>query len=465
MRQVAKGAAGCFTGGLSPTPAPSREASLASDSSPPRQFARKRLVYAALGVLLASLCVGGAWGGRQLWARHHDQEGRHALARQNFAAAREHFAACIRVWPDDAELHLLAAQATRRNDDLDEAERHLQEYQRLHGVGGAHALEGTLLRVQRGDIAGVQNSLRAAFEGHSDQAALILEALAKGFHKAGRLPNAVSCLDSLLQREANHFQGRLLRGQFREEMGRPDDALGDYEWAVALNPESASARLRLADLLAQLGRPREAVYHYEILRQREPRNPDVLLGLARCRHDAAELAEAAQLLETLLADNPQHVAALVERGRVAMRLGHTDDAAAFLERATAQAPGDRDAQFVLHLVRFDQWRFDEARQCLERVSRIDADHRRLHELTEKVSAAPKEPGPRCELGVLLLRLGREEQGVRQLVAALESDPRYGPAHAALADYFERSGQRDQAARHRRAASAAGYQLDTEPARP
>ena len=44
------------------------------------KFARKRLVYAALGALLASLCLGGAWGGRQLWARHHDQEGRHALA-------------------------------------------------------------------------------------------------------------------------------------------------------------------------------------------------------------------------------------------------------------------------------------------------------------------------------------------------------------------------------------------------
>ena len=46
------------------------------------------------------------------------------------------------------------------------------------------------------------------------------------------------------------------------------------------------------------------------------------------------------------------------------------------------------------------------------------------------------------------------QAVRWLQGALNRDPRYGPAHAALADYYERTGAAALAAQHRRLAAEA-----------
>ena len=55
-----------------------------------------------------------------------------------------------------------------------------------------------------------------------------------------------------------------------------------------------------------------------------------------------------------------------------------------------------------------------------------------------------DPAPRCETGTLLLRNGREQEGVRWLISALRNDPLYRPAHKALADHYERLGKRDLA---------------------
>jgi len=45
----------------------------------------------------------------------------------------------------------------------------------------------------------------------------------------------------------------------------------------------------------------------------------------------------------------------------------------------------------------------------------------------------------------------ESEAVRMLLGALQYDPDYQPAHAALADYYERTGNADAAERHRRRA--------------
>ena len=72
-------------------------------------------------------------------------------------------------------------------------------------------------------------------------------------------------------------------------------------------------------------------------------------------------------------------------------------------------------------------------------------------VSRQLSDAPRDPALHCRLGVLLLRLGRDEAGENRLLAAVQYDPGYRPAHQALADYYERTRRPDLAARHRRAA--------------
>ena len=80
---------------------------------------------------------------------------------------------------------------------------------------------------------------------------------------------------------------------------------------------------------------------------------------------------------------------------------------------------------------------------------------RITNLKVKAADYPHDPEPRREIGVLYLGLGEDDQGLRWLSSALEEDPRHGPTHAALADYFERVGKKDEAASHRRLADHSG----------
>jgi hypothetical protein len=52
------------------------------------------------------------------------------------------------------------------------------------------------------------------------------------------------------------------------------------------------------------------------------------------------------------------------------------------------------------------------------------------------------------MGELLLRIGRERVGLYWLELALEREPGQQTAHKALAEHFEKKGDRDRAAAHR-----------------
>ncbi|HMC66914.1 MAG TPA: tetratricopeptide repeat protein, partial [Gemmataceae bacterium] len=233
----------------------------------------------------------------------------------------------------------------------------------------------------------------------------------------------------------------------KENAAEYADALPDYEEAFKLRPDSNEARLRLANVLYRVGRVREAVGHFEWLRQQES-NKQVLLGLAKCRYDLHQLDEARQLLEALLAENPSYVPALVERGRVAFRQGQVPKAENLLQRAVKIAPFDRESHVILHRFLDVQGKKAEAQKCLARINEIDVETLKSLDLMMQVMDTPDDPNPRYEMGKLLMRTGREEQGVHWLVAALLQDPRHFPSHAALADYYERTGQQDLAEQHR-----------------
>ena len=102
-----------------------------------------------------------------------------------------------------------------------------------------------------------------------------------------------------------------------------------------------------------------------------------------------------------------------------------------------------------------QGKGDEARRCQARLERITADFQRAADVTRKVVAAPKDPALRHEVGLLLLRNGQEQEGLRWLYSGLQVDPGHRPTHATLADYYERRGQPLAAARHRAAAGPPG----------
>ena len=72
-------------------------------------------------------------------------------------------------------------------------------------------------------------------------------------------------------------------------------------------------------------------------------------------------------------------------------------------------------------------------------------------MLEELAELPLDPALHYEMGVLLLRAGQPDEAAWWLKNALSLDSEYRPAHAALADLYERTGNAAAAAEHRRKA--------------
>jgi predicted Zn-dependent protease len=410
-------------------------------------------IWLLLASLAALACAAGA-ACIFISPYYHLHAAEQALRTYDFDAAQQHLDACLQSWPKSCDVQLMAARTARRRSAYDEADRHLAECERIQGSVPATARERALMRVQQGELTDVEAPLRDLVKQKDPDAPLVLEALARGYFVNNRVAQTIDCLDLLLDQQPDHFPARMLRGRVLESLPDDDEAVKDYEHAVSLRPTSAEARLRYADALSRLGRTSEAVGQYECLRQRPPVLPEVVIGLARCRYDLNDADEARRLLDGLLADHPDHVAGLVEHSRLALHADRPADAERDLRRAVELSPFERDALLVLGRCLEEQGKGDEARDVQARRGLVEGNLKRITNLKAKVGDYPHDPDLRRQIGVLYLGLGEDDQGLGWLASALTEDPRHAPTHAALADYYERVGQQDEAARHRRLARAA-----------
>src|SRR5207237_7912331 len=139
--------------------------------------------------------------------------------------ALDHLKASLRGSPESTTRHLLAARAARRLELLDEADEDLDAYQGLNGgETKAMEVERALVRVHRGDLAGVEDFLRAALERGDADAVEILDILSAALILNYRVHDAQQCLDALLRRQPDHFHALVRRGWTAQSMSRYAEA-------------------------------------------------------------------------------------------------------------------------------------------------------------------------------------------------------------------------------------------------
>jgi tetratricopeptide (TPR) repeat protein len=417
-------------------------------------FRNRRLLVASLVGLgvLALVASAGVVFSYHAWAEYHRWQAETAVKRREFDRALANLELCLEVWPRSAETHFLAARAARRAGAYDQAEHHLAVCKRLGWVPEEVALERALVLAQRDDPAGLEEYLLTCVHKDHPDSVIILEALAKGYIRTYQMRRASDCLDLWLQREPDNVQALAWRGEVNERLDHRTDAVNDYRRALELDPQRDEVRLHLAEALYLLQQPEEAVAHYEQLSRHQPGNPDALLGLARCRHEQGRTDEARQLLDRVLTARPHDAGALTERGKMALESGQLPDAETWLRQAVEADSSEREVVYSYWQCLEREGKHEEARPWHERLQRVEADAKRMVAVMHALSAAPRDPELRCEAGQLLLRNGHEDEGLRWLISALEMQPGHRRSHEVLADYFERKGQPEQAAYHRRFAA-------------
>jgi predicted Zn-dependent protease len=419
---------------------------------------RHPLRAAAVLIVLAALAGGAGYQiGSHLWTRGHFRAAREALDRHDWAEARAHLEACLRRWPDDPTVRLLAARAARRLERLDEAQAYLDACQRLSGgETQAAQVERALLRVHRGDLAGTEDFLRSCVARDDPDAVEILDVLSAALILNYRVAEAQQCLDDLLRRQPDHFHALVRRAWTAQSSARYGEAVGYFEKALALRPDADTLRLALAEVQVALGRFANAREHFERLRRSQPENPSVRFGLARCLAGTGQPEEAQQLVDRLLTDYPDDWKALSERGGLALQLGRPEEAENYLRRAVVRAPPDLPTLTRLTDCLRLLGKPDEARTYQAEADRLKADFQQAEHLGNLIrEQRPHDPALRYELGCLLLRLGKSQDGLHWLQTALKEDPRHRPTHEALAEFYEKAGQPGLAAPHRRFLEQAG----------
>jgi tetratricopeptide (TPR) repeat protein len=411
----------------------------------------RRPQWLAVAALLLAI---GIFVGIQSWAWWQLASADQALAEYQNEAALVHLQQCLRIWPHSALAHLLAARAERRAGDFLQAEQHLDQC-RKNGdsdVAQAAAFEWALLRAAGGDLRSVEAALQNRVVSRPDDAPLIWEALAEGYRRTYRMPEAVRCLDRWIQVEPENKYAYFLRGELHRQVGAVGRAREEYSRVVELDPAHDEARQHLARCLVQVGRYQEAEQQLSVLLAKTPHDPELLTLLARSQYDLGKREESVQLLEEVLREHPENGPALRERGRIALTAERFADAESWYRQAVAALPNSYEVQWGLYQALQGLGKTVEAKSHLAKAQQLKDANERIQEIrTHQMTLRPFDAALHAELGEMFLQTGQREAGERWLVSALSLQPNLASAHAALARVYDERGEAAQAELHRREA--------------
>lgn len=398
-------------------------------------------------MLLAALAAPHAWAAYQYRSARSD------LARYHPEAARRKLQTCLTVWPQWASARLLAARASREAGDLEDADLQLRACQRIEqGSSDEIAFEWALLQATGGNVREVETYLQKKVDQSPENSPLVWEALAEGYLRSYRILDAMSCLEHWLVGDPVNVRALELRGRTfvtGKGLKRGSD---DFRRVLELDPTRDDARMRFTRALLDLGGYDEAIPHLERLAKARPDDPEIRVRLARCLNMLRRGDEARRTLEDVLTQHPENAMALRTLGQFSLTEGQPAAGERYLQRAAALLPNDYQSHWLLYESLRQQGKPEAAVQ-LKVAEQVRERSERLGELqSRRLADFPLDPALHVEMATLLMRSDRSEVAVSWLQSALALDPKFRPAHAALAEYFERSGQKALAEEHRKQAA-------------
>lgn len=414
-----------------------------------------RRLFVRLGTLrnairLAALLLVAALVVPQIWAWYQLQTARKALAKYDPAPARKALASCERVWGYRVSVHLLACRAAWQDGDTEAAMGELRAAQRLVGQATSDtAFEWALVQASAGNVREVEEYLQKRTEESPETGPFVWEALALGYLRLFRTPDAMSCLNHWLKNDPNNVRALELRGQTFVAGKGVVRGTEDYRRVLELDPTRTTTRRRLIDCLLALGGYEEAAANLERIVADRQDDSATAPRLARCYIMLGRADDARQLIDASLAKNPNDALCLRTLGQIELASKHPASAENVLRQAVSLAPDDYQSQQLLFQALQQQGKVEEAKAQLVAAEAVRERVARIKELSSrKLAEFPLDPALHYEMGKLLIESGHPEVGERWLLTALSIDEDHRPSHAALAAYYESRGDRVKAENHR-----------------
>jgi len=245
------------------------------------------------------------------------------------------------------------------------------------------------------------------------------DGLAELYFRSGRSREAESTARELLKSspndiEAHKLLGRIYLRQLGDGSNAPssaspsgnvlDQAIGEFEKIVALQPKSVEDRMVLGQLYSVRHDAKKAEEQFKTAQAIEPESEEVVLNLARLYAESGDIAHTAKVIEAVpVADRtPKMEFAL---GAAYDQLKQYKDAIAAYQRAADMEPGDVHTLDALAQALLSDDQFDEALKQFKQVA--DAD--------------PDDIGALIHIGEILRRQGKYEDALASIRKARKLD--------------------------------------------
>jgi protein O-GlcNAc transferase len=272
----------------------------------------------------------------------------------------------------------------------------------------------------------------------SDVRSLLSQALS--LHQAGRLSEAEDLYRRVLAIDPRQFDGRHLLGLVHFQRGDCDEAIRQFDLALAIKPDVAAAHNSRAAALNGLKRFDEAVACCDRALALKPDFAEALTNRAFALVELKRFDEALTSCDEAIALRPDLAEAFNNRGNALKDLDRPNDALACYDRAIALRP-DYGEAFNNRANALNQLRrFDEALESAQRAIALKPDlaqayynrgislHERkrfeeaLSSYDAAIARAPDYAEALVNRGTALLDLRRYDEACASYARALALDP-------------------------------------------
>ncbi|ADG89247.1 hypothetical protein TBS_36120 [Thermobispora bispora] len=229
------------------------------------------------------------------------------------------------------------------------------------------------------------------------------------------------------------------RAQLLARMGRKEEALRDFDRAIAFDPAYPDNYVDRGNLLFELGRTEEALADYETAMRVSPPTPELYYNRAELRLAQGDLDGAKADLDYVLELDPGFLDAYVNRASILESQGEAEAARRDVAAGLVIDPGNAHLHALLGALEAAAGRTEEARKAFDfavsaapGLASAWAGRAMLRYETGDAEGAVEDLTRAIELGedaallynraTALLALGRTEEAVRDLQRAHALDP-------------------------------------------
>lgn len=156
--------------------------------------------------------------------------------------------------------------------------------------------------------------------------------------KLGSFAEALGCYNRALDIDKNNIKARTFRGDIYRDWGRNQQALQEYDMALAIDPAYRDALLGKAQILVLQHKESQAMDIYQDVLSRDPKNAIALYNAANIQAKENNLEEAMDKLNQVLLLKQDCAEALYARGVVEEQMGDLEAARADYAKAQMVDP-------------------------------------------------------------------------------------------------------------------------------